>query len=114
MGLCDRCRLELADLLDCPDRIELTFCPVCGSQLLQGRWHPTEASIEDLVFEAAESAIGIHKDLEEPKLSLTVSQKKATQYLVEVLLTGEFEGLPAKERCQMLVLVRRTTCDRCR
>ncbi|MHC1631820.1 MAG: 60S ribosomal export protein NMD3 [Methanotrichaceae archaeon] len=113
IGLCDQCRLESMILLDCSDRIEVILCSICGAQLIQGKWQLVSSPIEDLVFEAAKNAIKVHKDIENPQVTLTINQKNATQYFVEVSLTGEFEGLIAKEECSMIVTVRRIACDRC-
>ncbi len=113
MGLCDKCSLELTTLLDCPRQVEVTLCPVCGAHLVQGRWQPYEGDEADLVYEAAEKAVGIHKELETPKVTLGLEKRKATQYYVSIDVVGLFRCLPAKEECNITVSIKKNTCNRC-
>jgi len=71
LGLCDQCRLEMATLLECPDRVEVTLCPVCGSHLVRGRWQDSQVPVEDLISDAVAEAIGLHKDLKDPEVDLS-------------------------------------------
>ncbi|MEA2045895.1 MAG: 60S ribosomal export protein NMD3 [Euryarchaeota archaeon] len=112
-GLCKRCRLESTTLLSCPPRVEVISCPVCGAQRLQGRWQPVDRPVEVLVSEAAERSVEIYRDLANPQVTLTVSKRGATRYIAEVELIGEFEGMPAEDRCTIAVDLRYETCDRC-
>jgi len=105
--------MELATLLDCPRRVEVTLCSICGSELVQSRWQPSTTSVEDLIYNAAEGAIGIHKDLKDPKVTLTLQKVNSSQYSVSAKVFGNFEDLPAEEECEMTVSVKRVTCDRC-
>ena len=112
-GLCKRCLLESTDLLSCPGAIEVTICQVCGSELLQGKWVPQDSPTEELVTDAASKAIGVHRDLLNPKMTLSLHQLSPSRYSVHVTLGGEFAGQAAWEECKIHVKVRRTTCDRC-
>ena len=113
LGLCDRCRLEMAALLDCPGSVEVTVCPVCGSTLVRGRWKDSQASIEDLISDAVADEIGTHQELKDPEVSISVEKKNATQYLVSVHLSGTFGEIPTEEECIVAATVRRATCERC-
>ena len=113
LGLCDQCRLEMATLLECPDRVEVTLCPVCGSHLVRGRWQDSQVPVEDLISDAVAEAIGLHKDLKDPEVDLSVEKRRATQYLVAVHLAGTFGELRAEEKCIVAAVVRRATCERC-
>ncbi|HPJ30891.1 MAG TPA: 60S ribosomal export protein NMD3 [Methanothrix sp.] len=113
MGLCDRCRLAMATLLECPDSVEVTVCPLCGSQLIRGRWQDEKAPIEELISDAVADKIGIHRDLSDPEVEIKVSQLNATQYLVEVQLSGTFGELAASDECMIRAKARRATCERC-
>ncbi len=113
LGLCDRCRLEMATLLECPNHVEVTLCPVCGSQLVRGRWQEAQVSIEDLISDAVAEVICVHQDLLDPRVTLSVRRKNATQYLVAVHLAGTFGELQAEEECIVAATVRRATCERC-
>lgn len=112
-GLCDNCRLESTNLLSFPHRIELTFCPVCGSQLSRGKWQPVDSALEELISVAAEDAIGIHSNLKNPDLILSLSQRSPRKYFVDISVCGDFRGLMAKEQCRIMVQLLHTTCDRC-
>ncbi len=113
LGLCDRCRLAMATLLECPDSVEVTICPLCGSQLIRGRWQDAKASVEELITEAVAEKIGIHQDLADPKVEISVSQLNATQYLVDVHLSGTFGELAASGDCIVRAKAQKATCERC-
>ena len=99
LGLCDRCRMEMATLLECPHHVEVTVCPVCGSTLVRGRWQEAKASVEDLISDAVAEKIGVHRDLKDPEVSISVRRMNATQYRVCVHLAGTFGEIPAEEEC---------------
>jgi len=103
----------MATLLDCPDSVEVTVCPVCGSQLVRGRWRDAEATVEDLISDAVAAEIGVHQDLADPEVAIAVRRRNATQYLVSVHLAGTFGEIPAEEECTVAAAVRRATCERC-
>lgn len=113
LGLCDRCRREMATLLDCPDSVEVTVCPVCSSALIRGRWQKAEADVQELISDAVAEKIGVHQDLRSPDVTLSVEKKNATQYLVSVHLAGLFGEIPTEEDCTLVAKVRRATCERC-
>jgi len=113
LGLCDRCRLEMTALLDCPDSVEVTVCPVCGSVLVRGRWQDAEGAVKDLISDAVADEIAVPQELNDQKVSLSVERKNATQYLVSVHLAGTFGEIPAEEECVVAATVRRATCERC-
>ena len=113
LGLCDRCRLGMAVLLQTPDAVEVTACPVCGSHLVRGRWEKGDKPIEDLISDAVGEGIRIHQDLMDPEISISVDKKNATQYRVTVTLSGKFGEIPAEEERTVEATVRRATCERC-
>ena len=99
--------------MSCPPRAEVISCPVCGALQLQGRWQPADRPVDVLVSEAAEKSVEIYKDLANPQVTLAVSKRGATRYIARIELTGEFEGMPAEDRCTIAVNLRHETCDRC-
>ena len=113
LGLCDRCRLGMAVLLQTPDAVEVTACPVCGSHLVRGRWQKADKPIEDLISDAVAGEIRVHQDLLDPEISISVNKKNPTQYRVTVTLSGEFGEIPAEEERTVAATVRRPTCERC-
>lgn len=103
----------MAVLLQTPDAVEVTACPVCGSHLVRGRWQKADKPIEDLISDAVAGEIGVHEDLLDPEISISVYKKNATQYRIFVTLTGEFGEIPAEEERTVAATVRRATCERC-
>lgn len=113
-GLCSKCALESTQLLKCPDKVEVTICSVCGSRQTRGKWQlPDDRSIEDLATQAACDALEFHRDLEGPKMDVSLSKRGATRYLAKIDVEGSFQGLAFKESCEVPVRIRLVACDRC-
>lgn len=113
LGLCSRCRLEEATLLEVSDHVEVTACPVCGFQRVQGRWRDTGGTVEEMVFEAVAGGIALHRDLEDPQVDISISKLNPTQYLATVRVSGNFGGLAASEERTVRATAERATCERC-
>jgi len=113
MGLCDRCSLESIKPLSCPDRVEVTVCSVCGARLAHGKWQITEKTAQEQAYDAVQSAVAVHKDLENPVADVRLLPRGATRYLADVTLHGNFRSLQVEDRCQIPVKVIRMACDRC-
>ncbi|HWQ20914.1 MAG TPA: NMD3-related protein [Methanotrichaceae archaeon] len=113
MGLCDRCSLESIKPLSCPDKVEVTVCSVCGARLVRGKWQITEKTPEEQAYEAVQSAVAVHKDLENPVADVRLMPRGATRYLANVTLHGNFRSLQVEDSCQIPVKVIRMACDRC-
>jgi nonsense-mediated mRNA decay protein 3 len=113
-GLCPKCTLESIQILKCPDKVEVTICSVCGSMQTRRKWQlPDDRSIEDLASQAACDALEVHRDLEAPKIEVSLSKRGATRYLANIEVEGSFQGLAIKERCDIPVRIRLVACDRC-
>lgn len=113
-GLCRKCTLESTQLLKCPDRVEVTICSVCGSRRVKGKWQlPDDRSIEDLATQAACDSLELHRDLEGPKMDVSLSKRGATRYLAEIEVEGRFQGQAVREGCEVPVRIRLVACDRC-
>ncbi|MDF0590124.1 60S ribosomal export protein NMD3 [Candidatus Methanocrinis natronophilus] len=113
LGVCDRCRRGMAVLLQTPEAVELTVCPVCGSHPVRGRWQKDDEPIEDLISDAVAGEARIHQDLLDPEISISVKKKNATQYRATVTLSGKFGEIPAEEAKTVEATVRQATCERC-
>lgn len=113
MGLCQNCLLQSTQLWSCPDMVEVTVCSVCGSKQVRGRWQISEKNIEEMATDAACASLSIHKDLEDPEVSVCLSRKGATRYAARVHLKGVFQGLSIDESCEIPVRIKLTACDRC-
>ncbi|MDM7935433.1 MAG: 60S ribosomal export protein NMD3 [Methanothrix sp.] len=113
-GLCPECLLETASLIDSPGAIEVTVCSVCGARKVRGRWTPHDGmGLEDLVSQEVIGGLGIHRELEDPKVSLDLRRIGATSYTAEVAVSGTFRGQAAEQRCEVSVRIRQMACDRC-
>jgi len=113
-GLCRKCALESAQLLKCPDKVDVTICSVCGSRQTRGKWQlPDDRSIEDLASQAACDSLEVHKDLKEQKIEVSLSKRGATRYLARIEVGGRFQGLDVRESCEVPVRIRLVACDRC-
>lgn len=113
LGLCDRCRRERSTLLAVADHLEVTVCPVCGSHRVQGRWRDPGAPVEELIYEAVASEVSVHREVEDPKVEISISKLNATQYLASVRLSGTFGEVGASEERTVKATALRSTCDRC-
>ncbi|UEC42936.1 MAG: hypothetical protein METHAR1v1_970001, partial [Methanothrix sp.] len=113
LGVCDRCRRGMAVLLQTPEAVELTVCPVCGSHPVRGRWQKGDEPIEDLISDAVAGEARIHQDLLDPEISISVNKRNATQYRATVTLSGKFGEIPAEEARTVEATVRQATCERC-
>ena len=107
------CARESVRLLVCPESLDVTFCSVCGSKLVGGRWQYTEKPISDLASDAVNSSLFIHQEIQSPKVEISLENRGATRYMAHVNLTGRFRDVQVEERCQIPVKVIPTACDRC-
>ena len=112
-GLCTVCTLESIEILNCPERVEVTVCSVCGAKLVKGRWQITERTAEGLAFEATFDSTLVHSDIQNPNIDIQLMKRGATRYLARVSLKGLFKDIPVEESCEIPVKVILTSCDRC-
>lgn len=113
-GLCRKCTLESTQLLKCPNRVEVVICSVCGSRQTKGKWQlPDNRSLEDLASQAACDALEVHRDLDGPRIDVSLRKIGATRYLAEIDVDGRFQGLAVRESCEVPVRIMLVACDRC-
>lgn len=112
-GLCPACTLKSTKILTCPDRIEVTVCPVCGAKLVKGRWQITERTTEELAYEATDDSLLVHGDIQDPYIDIQLMKRGATRYLARVSMKGSFMGIPVEEASEIPVKIILTACDRC-
>jgi nonsense-mediated mRNA decay protein 3 len=113
VGLCRNCLLDLIEPLSCPDLVEVTVCSVCGSKLVRGRWQISEKNIEEMATDAACESLSIHKDLEDPEVTVNLSRRGETRYAAKIGLMGTFKGLAVEKSCEIPIRIKLTACDRC-
>jgi len=74
---------------------------------------PKDPSTDELVTDAAFRAIGVHRDLVNPEITLSQNQLSPSKFFVHATLRGEFLGESVLDECKIHVKVHRTTCERC-
>ena len=112
-GLCSACTLKSTKILSCPDRVEVTVCPVCGAKLVKGRWQITERTAEELAYEATNDSLLVHGDIQDPDVDIQLMKRGATRYLARVSMKGSFRGISIEEASEIPVKIILTACDRC-
>lgn len=112
-GLCSACTLKSTKILSCPDRVEITMCPVCGAKLVKGRWQITERTAEELAYETINDSLLVHSDIKNPEVDIQLLKRGATRYLARVSLKGAFMSIPVEEAADIPVKIILTACDRC-
>ena len=64
--LCDACYFEGFELVDAPDRIEVTVCGSCGAVHRGNRWVDVGArDYTDVAVDEVSEALGVHLNAEE-------------------------------------------------
>lgn len=113
MGLCSRCHLDSIEILGCPQSVEVTVCPTCGSLLEGSRWRPGDFSDEDLIRHAVLKAVSVHRDLNRPNIDLKIIPRGATRFVADITVIGHFREIDIAESCQIHVRLQRRACERC-
>jgi len=113
-GLCDACYLDEFDLVDAPERVEVTVCSDCGAVRRGNRWVDVGArDYTDVAVEATTEALGVHLDAEDVEWAVTPEQVDPNTIRMHCLFTGVVRGQPVEEEVTVPVYVGRGTCDRC-
>lgn len=112
-GLCRLCRIQSAELLSCPDIVEVTICSVCSSRFERGKWRISDRDIEDQASEVVCDSLCIHKEIVDPRIDIKLGNRGSTRYLAKVTLKGMFLGERIDESCEIPVRIKRIACDRC-
>lgn len=112
-GLCSSCILKSTKILSCPNRVEVTVCPVCGAKLVKGGWQITDRTAEELAYEATSESLLVHSDTMNPDIDIQLMKRGATRYLARVSMKGSFRGISVEDGCDIPVKIILTACDRC-
>ena len=112
-GLCNKCTLQSATIVKCPDKIELVVCSTCGSVFAKGHRHTNECDIEKLTLKAIEDSLEIHSDLKDVDLTIHLSKIGSTRYMAYVSSQGKFRDIPVTNSCEIPVIINIVTCYRC-
>jgi nonsense-mediated mRNA decay protein 3 len=112
-GLCNRCRAEECQWLQCDPRVAVTCCPSCGSLKQGGSWTDIPFDRERLKDETALSAVHVHNDVRDVSIGLEVRDPSPNRTVCRVDVTGTLYGVPVSGTCQVLIVWKKEQCDRC-
>jgi len=113
-GLCDTCYFEEYDLVDAPERVEVTVCSRCGAVHRGNRWVDVGAEdYTDIAVDAVTDALGVHVDAESVSWQVAPEQVDETTIRMHCQFTGVLRETPVSEEVVVPVKIGRETCDRC-
>lgn len=112
--LCDSCYLSQYDLVDAPDRIELTVCAQCGAVDRGSRWVDIGADdYTDLAIDELTDALSVHVDATSISWQVAPEQVDPTTIKMHVQFSGVLRETPLTEELTVPVKIGRETCTRC-
>ena len=112
-GLCNKCTIQSAKLLSCPDLVEVTICSVCGSRLVRGKWKITDSDVEQQASEVVCNSLCVHEEIVDPRIDIKLGNRGSSRYLAKITLNGKFLGEQVEESCEIPVRIKRIACERC-
>lgn len=113
-GLCRSCYLEEFDLVDAPDRVEITVCARCGAVKRPNRWEDVGAAdYTDVAVDAVTEALAVHVDAEDVSWEVAPEQVDETTIRMHCTFTGSVAGEAVTESVTVPVKIGRGTCTRC-
>jgi nonsense-mediated mRNA decay protein 3 len=112
--LCDDCYFEEFDLVDAPDRVEVTVCGRCGAVQRGNRWVDVGADdYTDVAVDAVTEALGVHVDAESISWQVAPEQVDETTIRMHCQFSGVLRGTALTEEVMVPVKIGRGTCERC-
>ena len=112
-GLCPQCRAADTRLLTCETRVIAVYCPVCDSQKRGKTWSDLRTPREDLITEMAVSAVSIHEDVKNPRVTVRSEEIASNRTACTVDVEGTLYSIPIHETCQVEIRWQKEACDRC-
>ena len=112
-GLCPQCRAADTRLLACEPRVTAVYCPVCNSQKHGKTWFDLRTPREDLIAELAVSAISIHEDAKDVRVTVRSEETGPNRTTCTVEVEATLYSVPVHETCEVEILWQKETCDRC-
>jgi nonsense-mediated mRNA decay protein 3 len=113
-ALCDACYFEEYDLVDAPDRVEVTVCARCGAVHRGNRWVDVGATdYTDVAVDAVSEALGIHVNAESVSWQVAPEQVDETTIRMHCSFSGVIRETPVTEEVMVPVKIGRQTCGRC-
>ena len=113
-ALCDACYLAEYDLVEAPDRIELTVCPHCGAVKRGAGWIDVGANdYVDIAVDAVQERLGVHADADEVSWEVAPERVDDTTIRVHAAFAGRLRERPVTEERTIPVKIASGTCTRC-
>ncbi|ESP87750.1 60S ribosomal export protein NMD3 [Candidatus Halobonum tyrrellensis] len=112
--LCDACYFDDFELVDAPDRIEVTVCGSCGAVHRGNRWVDVGArDYTDVAVDEVSEALGVHLNAEEVRWGVEPEQVDQNTIRMHCTFAGVVRGVAVEEEVVVPVKIGRGTCDRC-
>ncbi len=112
--LCADCYFDEFDLVDAPDRVEITVCARCGAVERGNRWVDVGAEdYTEVAVDAVSEALGVHVEATDVAWEVAPEQVDATTIRMHCTFSGEVEGTPVSTEVTVPVRIGRGTCTRC-
>ena len=112
-GLCPQCRAADTRLLSCESRVTAVYCPVCDSQKRGKTWSDLRMPREDLIAELAVSAMSIHEDAKNVRLTVRSEETASNRTACTLDVEATLYSVPVHETCEVEILWQKEACDRC-
>jgi nonsense-mediated mRNA decay protein 3 len=113
-SLCDACYFERFDLVEAPERIEVTVCGRCGAVERENGWEDLGARDHtDVAIEMVSEALGVHADATDISWRVEPEQVDETTIRMHCHFQGEVRGTALEAETTVPVKLGRGSCDRC-
>ncbi len=112
--LCADCYFERFELVDHPERVELTVCPTCGAVERGRRWVDVDADdYVDVAVDAVADRIDVHVDARDVHWEVRPERKGETEIDVHAQFSAVVRGRPVEVEHTIPVSIGHGTCERC-
>ncbi|WP_284012945.1 60S ribosomal export protein NMD3 [Halobaculum litoreum] len=112
--LCDACYFADFELVDAPDRVEVTVCSHCGAVHRGNRWVDVGArDYTDVAVDEVSEALAVHLKAEEIRWGVEPEQVDQNTIRMHCTFSGVVRDTHVEETVVVPVKISRGTCDRC-
>ena len=112
--LCDACYLADFELVDAPERVEVTVCSGCGAVHRGNRWVDVGArDYTDVAVDEVSEALAVHVNAEDVRWGVEPEQVDRNAIRMHCTFAGVVRGVRVEEEAVVPVKISRGTCDRC-
>jgi len=113
-ALCDSCYIDQYELVDAPDRIEVSVCAQCGAVERGNRWVDVGAEdYTDIAVDEVTEALSVHVGATGISWQISPEQVDETTIRMHCQFSGVLRGTPLAEEVTVPVKIGRESCERC-